>query len=105
MSNYLDRLDWDKLKSFYTVAINESFTKASLQMNITQSALSRQIGIIEYQLNSQLFIRGTDKLFLTSKGEILFDTVSKMIEQIKIAKNLIDEEDQKPKGKLGRVQV
>lgn len=100
MSSYLDRLDWDKLKSFYVVAVNQSFTKASLQMNITQSALSRQIGIIEQQLNSQLFIRGSDKLSLTPKGKILFDSVSCMIEQTKIAKTLINEEDQQPKGKL-----
>lgn len=96
----LDHLDWDKLKSFYVVAINESFTKASLQLNITQSAISRQIGIIEYQLKSQLFIRGSDKLFLTGKGKILFKSVSKMIEEAKMAKSLIDEEDQQPKGKL-----
>lgn len=100
MSSYLDRLDWDKLKSFYVVAINQSFTKASLQMNITQSALSRQVGIIEYQLNSKLFIRGPDRLSLTPKGKILFDSVSKMIEQTKMARTLISEEDQQPKGKL-----
>lgn len=100
MSSYLDHLDWDKLKSFYVVAINESFTKASLQLNITQSAISRQIGIIEYQLKSQLFIRGSEKLFLTGKGKILFESVSKMIEEAKMAKSLIDEEGHQPKGKL-----
>ncbi|OJW46997.1 MAG: hypothetical protein BGO67_09885 [Alphaproteobacteria bacterium 41-28] len=100
MPSYLDHLDWDKLKSFYVVALNESFTKASLQMNLTQSALSRQISTIEYQLKSQLFIRGADKLSLTSKGKILFDAVSKMIEQIKIARSLIEEEDSNPRGKL-----
>lgn len=100
MPSYLDRLDWDKLKSFYVVAVNQSFTKASLQMNITQPALSRQIAIIEHQLNSQLFIRGSEKLFLTPKGRILFESVSQMIEQTKMARTLIDEEDQKPRGNL-----
>jgi DNA-binding transcriptional LysR family regulator len=100
MPSYFDRLDWDKLKSFYVVALNESFTKASLQMNLTQSALSRHISAIEYQLDSQLFIRGSERLSLTSKGKILFESVSKMIEETKMARALIDEEDSNPRGHL-----
>ena len=36
-------MDWDKLKIFHTVAEASSFTKASTILNLSQSAISRQI--------------------------------------------------------------
>ena len=32
-------MDWDKLKSFYEIAISKSISKASAKLNISQSAL------------------------------------------------------------------
>ena len=40
-------MDWDKLKSFYEIAISKSISKASAKLNISQSALSRQIQDLE----------------------------------------------------------
>ena len=50
-------MDWNKLKSFYEVAIFKSISKASIKLNISQSALSRQIQDLELDLNTSLFIR------------------------------------------------
>ena len=50
-------MDWDKLKSFYEIAISRSISKASAKLNISQSALSRQIQDLEYDLKTPLFIR------------------------------------------------
>ena len=41
-------MDWDKLKSFYEIAISRSISKASAKLNISQSALSRQIHCLLY---------------------------------------------------------
>mgnify|MGYP005706878439 CR=1 FL=1 len=49
-------MDWDKLKSFYEIAISRSISKASAKLNISQSALSRQIQDLEYDLKTPLFI-------------------------------------------------
>ena len=38
-------MDWDKLKIFHTVAEASSFTKASTILNLSQSAISRQIPV------------------------------------------------------------
>ena len=43
-------MDWNKLKSFYVVAIYKSISKASAKLNISQSALSRQIQDLEINL-------------------------------------------------------
>ena len=46
-------MDWDKLKIFHTVAEASSFTKASTILNLSQSAISRQIQSLE---NASIFI-------------------------------------------------
>ena len=45
-------MDWDKLKSFYEIAVSRSISKASAKLNISQSALSRQIQDLEYDLKT-----------------------------------------------------
>ena len=50
-------MDWDKLKIFHTVAEATSFTKASTILNLSQSAISRQIQALETDLKVQLFER------------------------------------------------
>ena len=40
-------MDWDKLRVFYHVAEAGSFTKAGEQLNLSQSAVSRQISALE----------------------------------------------------------
>ena len=49
-------MDWDKLKIFHTVAEASSFTKASTILNLSQSAISRQIQALENDLKVQLFV-------------------------------------------------
>ena len=71
-------MDWDKLKSFYEVAVLKSISKASVKLNISQSALSRQIQDLEYNLKTPLFIRHQKGVRLTEQGENLFNTVSKI---------------------------
>ena len=67
-------MDWDKLKSFYEIAISKSISKASAKLNISQSALSRQIQDLEYDLKTPLFIRHQKGVRLTEQGENLFNT-------------------------------
>ena len=40
-------MDWDKLKIFYAVAEAGSFTSATVNLNLSQSAISRQIQSLE----------------------------------------------------------
>ena len=50
-------MDWNKLKAFYEVATSSSISKASNKLNISQSAISRQIQDLELNLKTVLFIR------------------------------------------------
>ena len=46
-------MDWDKLKIFHAVAEAGSFTNATINLNLSQSAISRQIQSLEQDLKVQ----------------------------------------------------
>lgn len=68
-------LDWEKAKKFYYVAKCGSFANAGRFLNTAQSALSRQIILLEEHLGCPLFSRHSDGVKLTRKGEELFAIV------------------------------
>ncbi|MFL2883293.1 MAG: LysR family transcriptional regulator [Pelagibacteraceae bacterium] len=93
-------MDWDKLKIFHTVAEASSFTKASTILNLSQSAISRQIQSLENELKIKLFERHARGLVLTQNGEYLFKTAHEVISKLKdVEANLSGEKD-KLNGKL-----
>ena len=93
-------MDWDKLKIFYAVAEAGNFTKATYALNLSQSAISRQIQSLEQELKTQLFERHARGLSLTENGEYLFKTAREVIAKLKdVESTLIDKKD-KPSGKL-----
>ena len=93
-------MDWDKLKIFYAVAEAGNFTKATYALNLSQSAISRQIQSLEQELKTQLFERHARGLALTENGEYLFKTAREVISKLKdVESALIDKKD-KPSGKL-----
>ena len=87
-------MDWDKLKIFHTVAEASSFTKASTILNLSQSAISRQIQSLESDLKVQLFERHARGLVLTENGEYLFNSAHEVITKLKdVESNLIGHKD------------
>ena len=62
-------------KVFYYVATTLSFSEASRQLFISQSAVSQSIKTLEKKLNHPLFIRSTKKVLLTPEGELLLQHV------------------------------
>ena len=50
-------MDWDKLRVFHAVAEAGSFTHAGDTLNLSQSAVSRQISHLEESLRVPLFHR------------------------------------------------
>ena len=93
-------MDWNKLKSFYEVAICKSISKASIKLNISQSALSRQIQDLELDLNTSLFIRHQKGVRLTEQGENLFNAVSQINFSISDFEKKLLYKKTKPAGKL-----
>ena len=77
-------MDWDKLKIFHAVAEAGNFTKATYILNLSQSAISRQIQSLEQELKTQLFERHARGLSLTENGEYLFKRPMKLFLNLKM---------------------
>ena len=50
-------MDWDKLRVFHAAAEAGSFTHAGEKLGLSQSAVSRQVGALEQDLDTPLFHR------------------------------------------------
>ena len=93
-------MDWDKLKIFYAVAEAGSFTRATINLNLSQSAISRQIQSLEEDLKVQLFERHARGLTLTENGEYVFKTAHEVISKLKDVEISLSDQKNKPTGKL-----
>ena len=93
-------MDWDKLKIFHAVAEAGSFTNATVNLNLSQSAISRQIQSLEQDLKVQLFERHARGLTLTENGEYVFKTAHEVISKLKEVETSLGDQKNKPTGKL-----
>lgn len=64
-------MDWDKLRIFHAAAQAGSFTHAGEALNMSQSAVSRQVSALEQELGTPLFHRHARGLIPTEEGELL----------------------------------
>lgn len=64
------------LASFEAAARLESFTLAAAELGVTQAAVSRQIKLLETELNAPLFLRAHRRVTLTPAGAALAATVT-----------------------------
>ena len=93
-------MDWDKLKIFHAVAEAGSFTSATVILNLSQSAVSRQIQSLEDDLNVKLFERHARGLTLTENGEYVYKTAHEVISKLKEVETTLGDKKNKPSGKL-----
>ena len=64
-------ISFELYKVFYYVATTLSFSQASRQLYISQSAVSQSVKSLEQKLGHPLFLRNTKKVTLTPEGEAL----------------------------------
>lgn len=93
-------MDWDKLRIFQAVAEAGSFTHAGDTLNLSQSAVSRQIGALEESLQVPLFHRHARGLVLTEQGEIMFKAAREILAKLNMVESRISESRERPQGPL-----
>ncbi len=76
-------INYELYKVFYYVATTLSFSEASKQLFISQSAVSQSIKALEKKLDQTLFIRSTKRVQLTPEGEILLRHIEPAMNLIK----------------------
>ncbi|GHF46933.1 LysR family transcriptional regulator [Seohaeicola zhoushanensis] len=93
-------MDWDKLRIFHAVSDAGSLTHAGDKLNLSQSAVSRQIRALEESLNTTLFHRHARGLILTEQGELLFDATRSISKRLEAAAARIRDSEEEVFGEL-----
>jgi DNA-binding transcriptional LysR family regulator len=93
-------MDWDKLRIFNAAVVAGSFTNAGDALNLSQSAVSRQITALEQCLKTSLFHRHARGLKLTEQGELLHGAVREVIARVSMAEAVLTEHRDYPRGPL-----
>lgn len=93
-------INYELYKVFYHVAVTLSFSEASKQLFISQSAVSQSIKVLEKKLNQTLFIRSTKRVSLTPEGEILLKHIEPAMNLIKKGENQLLEANTLNGGQL-----
>lgn len=76
-------INYELYKVFFYVASTLSFSEASKQLFISQSAVSQSIKALENKLGQTLFVRSTKRVQLTPEGEILLRHIEPAMNLIK----------------------
>lgn len=93
-------LDWDKLRVFHAVAEAGSFTHAGEELNLSQSAVSRQVSALEEELQVPLFHRHARGLALTEQGQLLYRTAHEVFAKLALTQAMLQDSKSKPSGEL-----
>lgn len=100
MSKRDNIVDWDRLRIFLAVVEAGSFTKAGRKLQLSQSAVSRQISSLEESLTVPLFYRHARGLVLTEQGDGFYRAVQEMDSQLAQALTRIAESRVQAEGPL-----
>lgn len=93
-------INYESYKVFYYVATTLSFSEASKQLYISQSAVSQSIKALEKKLGQLLFVRSTKNVQLTPAGQILLKHIEPAIHMIRRGENQILDSESLGLGQL-----
>jgi DNA-binding transcriptional LysR family regulator len=93
-------MDWDKLRTFHHAAECGSLTAAAERLDLSQSAVSRQIAALEDRLHLPLFQRHARGLILTEAGRILQRATREMAAHASLAESALKEAADRPVGSM-----
>ncbi|MBA2602081.1 MAG: LysR family transcriptional regulator, partial [Acidobacteria bacterium] len=91
-------MDLRQLEILRAVAQTGSFTSAGQQLHLSQSAVSRQILLLEEELNEQLFLRLGRKIRITPAGTTLLGLSERMLEDLERTRASILDSQQSVSG-------
>src|SRR6202040_893819 len=96
----MNRADLADLSAFVAVADHLSFRAAASQLGVTPSALSHSMRQLEERLDVRLLHRTTRSVSLTDAGLRLLERLRPAIEQIAGALEDLNQDRQRPLGRL-----
>jgi len=85
MNPYLRLPSIGDLVAFESAARHGSFTKAAMELHLTQSAISRTIRLLEERIGTALFERVRQRVVLTDAGALYVKEVRRILEEVREA--------------------
>jgi DNA-binding transcriptional LysR family regulator len=93
-------MDIRQLDMFRAVAEEGSFTRAAERLHVSQSAISRQVKLLEDELGGRLLHRGARRAALTHPGELLLKMAGRVNRDIQEVVSQISETHALTRGTL-----
>ena len=93
-------MDLPQLEMFLAVAEEGGFTRAGQRLHVSQSAVSRQIGLLERELGGRLLHRDGRRVSLTQAGELLAKAAASLSRQVQDVSEQISEVHELRRGRL-----
>src|SRR5580765_625755 len=93
-------MDVRQLEMFRSVAEEGSFTRAAERLHVSQSAISRQVKLLEEELGGLLLHRGARRVTLTHPGELLLRMAGRVQHDMQEVVSQISETHELRRGTL-----
>ncbi|WP_337181835.1 LysR substrate-binding domain-containing protein [Shinella sp.] len=93
-------MDTKQLQVFVAVGAAGSFSKAALDLNVTQPMITRHIRGLEEELGVELFYRNGRGVVLTEAGVLLKAHADEIVERMRLAQNAVANLKSSPRGRL-----
>lgn len=83
---------------FLTVAKEQNITNAAKSLHITQPTLSRQMILLEEEIGTKLFLRGSRSLVLTNEGLLLRRRAEEILELVEKTEEELSTQEERIEG-------
>ena len=93
-------MDIRELKTFIAAAEAGSFTRAGGRLQISQSAVSQQIRILEESLGASLFTRRAREVSLTQAGNVLLPYARQIVAKLDEARAVVSDYESLGRGRV-----
>ncbi len=93
-------MDLRQLEMFQAIVETGSFTRAGEKLFVSQSAISRQIKLLEEELGDQLFKRIHRRIHLTPTGEIVLQYSQRIFNEVRLLNSEIADLTHLQRGSL-----
>ncbi|MCK4608431.1 MAG: LysR family transcriptional regulator [Gammaproteobacteria bacterium] len=91
------------MQAFVTVVEEGSFTAAALQFDISPTAMSKKVSMLEKSLNTRLLIRTPRLITMTDIGKKYYAQCEKVLHEYKLSNLLIEDKNSNLSGTLNIV--
>ena len=93
-------MDIRHLETFMQIAYHRGFNRAAAHLNTAQSALTRQIKILENELGVQLFVRSGRGVHTTPAGDLLLNRAAAILRQVRQTRSELIAQSEMPRGEI-----